>query len=113
MADLKLVKKWKATRWHLEQARQLLPDSVRENGGEIPDYDLGTITALTEFVDNNELELALDQLESLGELNACRGGFWRNLEEAAKLMELNDRAAKLRLKFVGALGPPSAPPPAG
>jgi hypothetical protein len=28
-----------------------------------------------EFIDRNELELALEQLEALGALNNCRGGF--------------------------------------
>lgn len=103
MADPKLIKPWKVTRWHLEQARQQLPLPVRENAGELPDHDFATLASYEEYLNYNELELALDQLEALGELNDCRGGFWRELEKAAKMMELNERAAILHQRFEKAL----------
>jgi hypothetical protein len=99
MANLKRIKEWKIVRWHLEQARLVLPQDVLENTGELPDHELGTLTAYDEYLDYNELELALDQLEGLGELNDCRGGFWRSLEKAAALMGLEERAASLHQKF--------------
>jgi hypothetical protein len=56
-----------------------------------------------EFIDRNELELALEQLEALGALNNCRGGFWRELERAAVLMGLDAQAQALNRKFHEAL----------
>lgn len=55
------------------------------------------------FLEHNELELALDMLEELGDLVPCRGGFWRNLERAAESMDLHDRIPYLRERFKQAL----------
>jgi hypothetical protein len=99
MSDPKLIKQWKIIRSHLEHARRLMPPQVRENAGEVPDHDLATLAAYEDSLDHNELELALDQLEGLGELNECPGGFWRSLEKAAELMELHKRAAILHQRF--------------
>jgi hypothetical protein len=104
MADYKLIKRWKSTRRYLERARQLLPSPIRENDGAIPEYDLATLAAYGELLDHNELELALDRLDGLGELNDCPGGYWRNLFKAALLMGLNERAAALHRRFEIALG---------
>jgi hypothetical protein len=104
MADVKLVKLWNAIRSHLEQARRMLPQQARENFGELVDHDLASLAVYQENLDHNELELALDQLESLGDLNDCPGGFWRNLQKAADLMGLDDRAATLHQKLEQALG---------
>jgi hypothetical protein len=103
MADLKLIKLWKVIRWHLEQARLMLPTRARENFGELVDHDLASLSEFQDNLDHNELELALDQLEGLGDLNDCPGGFWRNLEKAADLMGLDERAATLHRKFEQAL----------
>jgi len=53
-----------------------------------------------EFIDHNELGLALEELEELGNLVPCRGGFWRDLERAAITMELMERAQTYRSRFL-------------
>jgi len=98
-----LVKHWAVIRSHLESARQALPEPIRENLGQLRDADLAGLATYGEFIDHNELELALDQLEALGDVNDCRGGFWRDLQRAATLMELTERAQRLDLKFHEAL----------
>ena len=55
------------------------------------------------FLEHNELELALDMLEELGDLVPCRGGFWRNLERAAESMDLHGRIPYFRERFKQAL----------
>jgi hypothetical protein len=44
-------------------------------------------------------------LEELGELVPCRGGFWRDLERAAVIMELHERAGQLRSRFLSTRPP--------
>jgi hypothetical protein len=56
-----------------------------------------------EFLEHNEFELALDTLEEIGNLVACRGGFWRDLERAAENMALVERLPKLRKNFLDVL----------
>jgi hypothetical protein len=95
MADPTLEKSWRVTRTLLARARAALPLPSPATEGQIRD-------ALEEYermLYHNELELALDALEHAGELVAARGEFWRDLERAAKNMELVDRASKLRRRF--------------
>lgn len=61
-----------------------------------------------EFLEHNELGLALDILEELGHLISARGGFWRDLEHAAENMGLVDRLPVLRTAFSEALEPPKS-----
>jgi hypothetical protein len=104
MPEIELLSRWKATRWHLEKARQLLPPDAVENAGEIPDENMATMATFQDFLDHNELELVLEQLEDVGELNNCSGGFWRHREKAARIMGLEERAASLHRKWENALG---------
>ena len=80
---------------HLERARGLLPPSPPELAA---DYQR-LISEYRSCLDHHELELALDMLQELGDLVPCRGGYWRNLERAAKVMDLNARIPYLRRRF--------------
>lgn len=88
-------KRWKVTEAHLEHARGLLPaappDLAAEYNRRLSDY--------RSYLEHNELELALDMLQELGDLVPCRGGYWRNLERAAETMELRGRIPYLRQRF--------------
>lgn len=95
MADLKLIKSWKVTEALLERAKRALPEPTAENKEEYQNL----LSKYRQFLEHNELELALDILEELGGLVHCRGGFWRDLERAAENMNLKDRVPKLRKKF--------------
>jgi hypothetical protein len=101
MSDAKLVKSWKVTETLLERARHALP---AHHGQEYATL----LTQYREFLEHNELELALDILEELGHLISARGGFWRDLERAAENMGLGDRLPALRKAFSEALEPPKS-----
>jgi hypothetical protein len=98
MIDPELAKQWKETQSFLEQARQLLPSNFHQSGG---DAGLSPLADFEKYLAANELELALDELASLGEANSesCPGRFWRSLEEAALSMKLNDRADRFGRRF--------------
>ncbi|CCD94614.1 hypothetical protein BRAO375_3660008 [Bradyrhizobium sp. ORS 375] len=61
-----------------------------------------------EYLEHNELELALDTLMELGHLTSPGDGFWRDLERAAEVMGLNNRVVALRESFRTAPLPPEA-----
>jgi len=104
MSDPELVKSWKVTETLLERARHALPDAP-------VDHEQACIALLAqyrEFLEHNELELALDVLEELGHLISARGGFWRDLERAAENMGLLDRLPALQKAFSQAPVPPKS-----
>lgn len=57
---------------------------------------IGSIERFEEYLSHNELELAMDELEGLGELNSDPLDFWHELASAAENMGLRDRAAIYR-----------------
>jgi hypothetical protein len=67
----------------------------------------GLSAQLEEYLEHNELELALETLMELGHLTTSCGGFWRDLERAAEVMGLNDRLLTLRQAFRAAPIPPT------
>jgi hypothetical protein len=96
MSDPKLIKSWKVTEALLERARHALPARNEQEYAAL-------LTRYREFLEHNELELALDILEEIGHLISARGGFWRDLERAAENMGLVDRLPALRKAFSEAL----------
>lgn len=79
-----LEKKWKVTIALLSEAKTLLCEC--EGAGKyIAEYD--------EYLDHNELELALDMLEeaALESTSKAPKELWLKLKEAAKSMGLDDR----------------------
>jgi hypothetical protein len=101
MSDAKLAKNWKVTETLLERARHALPAHHEQEYAAL-------LTQYREFLEHNELELALDILEELGHLISARGGFWRDLERAAENMGLTGRLPALRKAFSEALEPPKS-----
>lgn len=73
---------WKRTKAHLNDARTELPiDPVAgEEGGTASDFQ--------EFLDHNELELSLDELEGMATANPTTTHFWFSLRAAASEMNL-------------------------
>jgi hypothetical protein len=104
MADAKLLKSWKITETLLEQARQALPTVPAQHEQE----SAAVLAQYREFLEHNELELALNILEDLGHLISATGGYWRDLERAAENMGLLDRLPALRKAFSDALQPPKS-----
>lgn len=74
---------WSRTRAHLNNAFAQLPALPKDSdkGGSAGNY--------REWLDHNELELALDELEMLGEANGAGRKFWELLLSAAIEMKLN------------------------
>ena len=55
-----------------------------------------TIQSYEEYLDHNELELALDMLEEVSEIVFCGSLFWEHLAQAAEQMRLVERARVFR-----------------
>lgn len=108
MTQSELWKRWQVTKSHLRFATQLLPNLLTQNDGEDSAKDIGTIDAYNKYLEHNELELALDQLEGLGELNTIPPAYWMNLANAAETMDLHERATQLMDQFRLALAKPGA-----
>lgn len=85
MDQNELEKIWWTVRQHLNSARSLLsPEIVANVSVQMEIYE--------EMLDHNELELALDLLEEIGEQNLCPREFWLSLKLAANDMGLDKRA---------------------
>jgi len=82
-----LQQSWEMTRADLERARNLIPSSKDES--DLAQY--------VEFLEANELELALDELEAIGSETACPPEFWRVLLSAAEGMHLTEHVTRLAL----------------
>ncbi len=99
MEKSELWKRWKVTFAHLKHARQKLAEPTVENQAEyqrlLSDYH--------DYLEHDELELALDCLEELGDLTNSRGSFWQDLERAARTMQLTSRVLHFHQKFLAAL----------
>jgi hypothetical protein len=99
MTQGELWKRWQVTKSHLRFAAQLLPDPLTQNDGGDSTKEIGSLDAYNEYLEHNELELALDQLEGLGELNTVAPAYWKNLANAAETMGLHERATRLINQF--------------
>ena len=99
MTQRELWKRWQVTKSHMRFATQLLPDLLTQNDGEDCANSIGTLDAYNEYLEHNELELALDQLEGLGELNRVPPAYWKNLANAAESMDLHERSMQLMEQF--------------
>jgi hypothetical protein len=102
MVDIELIARWKATTALLRRARHALP-------APLPPHEqayAGLSAQLEEYLEHNELGLALDTLMELGHLATPRGGFWRDLERAAEMMDMMERLPALRQAFRAAPVPP-------
>ena len=84
----RLQESWARTTAHLRRAARLLPEVPA------PSED-GRVEQFREYLEHNELELALDALEALGECNPVPSEFWGHLREAAAEMRLEKHVARL------------------
>ena len=84
---------WKITQGHLEAAYTQLLAPIKE------DVAVATVENFQEWLTHNELELALDELEGLGQLNNATAVFWRELLAAAQNMSLQDHVARYQSRL--------------
>jgi hypothetical protein len=80
-----------ASRTVLERARRALPDGSEQQYVTL-------LARYSEFLEHNEIELALDTLEEIGHLVSCRG-IVVELERAPENMGLVDRLPVLCKSF--------------
>ena len=96
MVEPHLWKQWMVTESLLTNAKRYLVLAAPhlEGGGseELKQYE--------EYLEHNELGLALEELAGLGGSYSCRGAFWRSLEQAAEVMQLEEHAAQYRKEFL-------------
>ena len=93
MADKHLIESWKRTTRHLLAAMDELP-------AEIPHMDDGwSLARCQEWLDHNELELAFDELEGIGDEMGCSRRFWQELLAAAENMGLDDHSSRCRKRL--------------
>jgi hypothetical protein len=93
MASPDLLKLWEDVRGDFDRARSLLPMQLAESEG--------SLARLAEWLYHNELGLALDELQALGEDNAATSEFWRALRSAAERMGLAEQAERLSRRAAG------------
>jgi hypothetical protein len=88
---------------HWDSVRTLLRNALSELN-KSPSAPLAVIdvTEFENFMEHNELELALYSLVQAGELVTPRAKFWSGLHQAAVLMELRETGTELLLKFAEA-----------
>ncbi|MFN0179616.1 MAG: hypothetical protein ACKVZ0_12530 [Gemmatimonadales bacterium] len=91
-----LHESWDRTLGSLARAAQLLPE------GAVESDDRGRLDRYRDWVEHNELELALHELEGLGRINHVPHEFWRHLCEAAEEMGLSSHAFRFAQKLTQA-----------
>jgi len=99
MTSPRLWKTWRVSDSLLRSARSALPDAPEQHRKEFADFD----SQFAEMLENNEHELALDFLQEMAGLVQTKGGFWKQLEQAAVNMDLDDRVPFFRSEFNKAL----------
>lgn len=97
MEKEQLIKHWKIVKVQLDQAAQFLqePEQVTSEVKQLLVY--------REFLEHNELELALDELAEVAMNFGCKPGFWRRLKKPAIQMGLLEKAKEYEELFQEAL----------
>ena len=96
MVDEARLRRWKNVRCQLGAARELVKNdekhrAISQRGNSLASF--------SEYLEHNELELALEQLEILGEKNRLTGDFWLHLAMAARCMDLSQRYESALQRF--------------
>jgi hypothetical protein len=85
-----LERSWAITREHLAEAKAALLSALPRPEGS------AMFAAYEDYLDHNELELALDELESIAENVKANAIFWRDALSAAESMGLVRHAERYR-----------------
>lgn len=92
MNQEELVALWNQIRERLTDAARLLPATCKSND------EGGSLGAYVEWLEQNELELAFDELEALGNVNDVCHEYWEHLSAAARIMGLSAREARCKAR---------------
>jgi hypothetical protein len=88
---------------HWDSVKALLRNALFElNKSPRASLAATVVTEFEQFIERNQLELALNSLVQAGELVTPRAKFWSGLHQAAVLMQLRETGAELLLKFADA-----------
>lgn len=90
---MSLQDSWNLTSKYLETASAYLPAVL------MPGEDGGTLARYRDWLDHNELELALDELIDLGHANPVPISFWNSLLCAAYSMGLAKQSVEIRYRI--------------
>lgn len=85
-----LEESWTVTIEHLKASRALLPQEMLFEEAKVFEKEYA------EYLDHNELELAMNALDDLGLLCNAPIEFWYQLESAASNMGLSDEAERFK-----------------
>ncbi len=86
MSDLEAS--WATTTFHLTKSRSLLPKDLYFEEAVEAEKDFN------EYIEHNELGLALDAADQMGILSNAPNEFWQELEMAARNMGLIEEAKR-------------------
>ncbi len=92
MATPELINLWNQIEADLQRAYRTLPLSSVNNIA---------LSEFKEFIEHNELELACDTLEAYAEDHLVSQQFWLALRDAARKMQLEERAVRYDKLSVG------------
>lgn len=85
-----LEESWKVTIKHLKDGRALLPEEMFLEEAKVFGQEFN------EYIEHNELELAMNSLDDLGLLSNAPNMFWHHLELAALNMGLTSEAKRFK-----------------
>ncbi len=93
-----LRRRWENVRYWLSGAAESLNECVPPQGS-LSTRSANAMDAFHEYLDHNELGLALDALESVPTTTEVAAGFWLRLHLAAKCMDLRTRSEQLLRRY--------------
>ena len=93
-----LRRRWENVRYWLSGAAESLNECVPPQGS-LSTRSANAMDAFHEYLDHNELGLALDALESVPTTTEVAAGFWLRLHLAAKCMDLPTRSEQLLRRY--------------
>ncbi len=88
MKNRALIESWAVTLRHLAACRFYLPEVLPSEEARAAEREWA------HYLHHNELALALEEAEALGELCSAPAAFWRELRLAAENMGSNDAAER-------------------
>jgi hypothetical protein len=94
--DTRLAKQWMVMEALLDRAIRYLCDAAPHLRTE----GVTELAMFEEYLQHNDFGRALGELASLGKNYPCKGAFWRSLERAAIVMELEAEASQYRKAFL-------------
>ncbi len=94
MKNPRLWKIWGIAESNLKDARRYIVEAASGLGSEKL-----SLAQFDEYLAHNKLSLAMEEIARIAEEFDCKAAFWKRLEAAAEVMELQEAASIYREKF--------------